>query len=138
MTNKSVVAGAQKIYTGIGSFSGGGYGGNSGSCVCRVPRFDLDRYGRLWFPNVVTHTITVLDNAGNEVKTFGAYGNFDSQYVPPGAKDGKPLVATSPLPLAWPTAVGVSKNHVYVCDVGNRRIVRFTPTYAVEAVAEVK
>jgi len=138
MSNKGVVAGARKIYTGVGSFSGGGYGGNGSSCVCRVPRFDLDRHGRLFFPNVVSHSVTILDNAGNEIKTFGAYGNFDSQFVPPGARDGKPLVGTSPLPLAWPTAVGVSKDHLFVCDTGNRRVVRVAFTYAVAALAEVK
>src|SRR6185295_1451366 len=94
MKNKSVVAGAKKVYSGVGSFSGGGYGGNGSSCVCRVPRFDLDRYGRVFFPNVVTHSVTILDNAGNEVKTLGTYGNFDSQFVPPGAKT--PVVSTSP------------------------------------------
>ncbi|MBY0522899.1 MAG: hypothetical protein K2R98_05855 [Gemmataceae bacterium] len=138
MSNKSVVAGAKKVYSGVGSFSGGGYGANSSVCVCRVPRFDLDRYGRLYFPNVVTHSVTVLDNAGNEVKSFGTYGNFDSQYVSPGSKDGKPVVSTSPIPFAWPMAVGVSKNHVYVCDTGNRRVARVAFTYAAEALAEIK
>lgn len=135
MKNKSVVAGAKKVYSGVGSFSGGGYGGNGSSCVCRVPRFDLDRYGRVFFPNVVTHSVTILDNAGNEVKSFGTYGNFDSQFVPPGAKN--PVVSTSPLPFAWPTAVGVSKSHLYVCDTGNRRVVRIAFTHAVEEVRPV-
>ena len=124
MNHKGVIAGAKRICPGISSFSGGGYGANSSVCVCRVPRFDLDRFGRIYYPSVVTHGVTILDNAGNKVKTFGAYGNFDSQHVPPGSPDGKPVVSTSPIPFAWPSAVGVSKSHIYVGDVGNRRIVR--------------
>ena len=138
MNHKGVIAGAKRIYPGISSFSGGGYGANSSVCVCRVPRFDLDRFGRIYFPSVVTHAVTILDNAGNEVKTFGTYGNFDSQYVLPGFPDGKPVVSTSPIPFSWPSAVGVSKSHIYVGDVGNRRIVRLNFAYAVESVIEAK
>jgi hypothetical protein len=47
------------MYPGVAPFSGAGYGGNSSCCVCRVSRFDLDRYGRLALPNVVTCSVTV-------------------------------------------------------------------------------
>ena len=83
------------MYPGVAPFSGGGYGGNTSCCVCRVSRFDLDRYGRLALPNVVSNSVTVVDNAGNVIGEFGKYGNFDSQYVPPGSADGKPIGAYS-------------------------------------------
>jgi DNA-binding beta-propeller fold protein YncE len=138
LNHKGVVAGAKKIYSGVGAFSGGGYGGNTSACVCRVPRFDLDRFGRIAFPNVVSNTITILDNAGNELKSFGTYGNFDSQYFPPDAKGKKPIVATSPIPLAWAMAVGFSKDYLYICDTGNRRVVRVNLVWKVEQECDVK
>ena len=132
------VEGALTIYPGVAPFSGGGYGGGGSSCVCRVPRFDLDRFGRLVFTNCVTNEVAVIDNAGNTILTFGAYGNFDSQRVPAGSTDRKPTVAGPAIPLAWPTGAGFGKEHIYVNDTYNRRVVRVDKTYAVEAVCPVK
>jgi len=50
MGGKTVV-GALAMYPGLSPFSGGGYGGNSSVCVCRVSRFGLDRYARMVFAN---------------------------------------------------------------------------------------
>jgi len=132
------VEGALTIYPGLAPFSGGGYGGGGSSCVCRVPRFDLDRFGRLVFTNCVTSEVAILDNAGNVILTFGSYGNFDSQYVPAGAKDQKPTVSGPAIPLAWPTGAGFGKDAIYVNDTYNRRIVRVDRTYAVEELSPVK
>lgn len=129
------VAGALTIYPGIAPFSGGGFGGSGSSCVCRVPRFDLDRYGRLVFTNVVTNNVTVIDNANNHLFTFGGYGNFDSQYA---GQDGKPRVAVPAIPLAWPTGAGFAKDHIYVNDTYNRRAVRVDWTWTLSQTVEVK
>jgi hypothetical protein len=138
-TNPNVILeGAVAMYPGVAPFSGGGYGGNSSGCVCRVGRFDLDRYGRLALPNVVSTSVTIVDNAGNLICEIGRYGNFDSQYVPADAKDGKPLIATPEIPLAWPTGAGFTEKAVYVCDTYNRRIVRADFTYKTEALCEVQ
>jgi len=118
------------VYPGIAPLSGGGYGNNGSSCVCRVARFDVDRFGRLAIPNCVTNSCVVYDNAGNVVCEFGQYGNFDSQYVPP--KSDKPLVAAPEIPLAWPTGAGFSERSIYVNDTYNRRIVRTDKTFAAE------
>ena len=135
---RMTVTGALAIYPGIAPFSGGGYGEGGSSCVCRSPRFDLDRFGRLVYTNAVTNAVAIIDNAGNPILSFGAYGNFDSQYVPPGAKEGKPLVAASSIPLAWPTGAGFSKDHIYINDSYNRRMVRVDWTWTVEGIAEGK
>ncbi|MBE7461991.1 MAG: hypothetical protein HS116_00740 [Planctomycetes bacterium] len=135
-THKMEVVSALKVYSGVGSFSGSGWGGNGSSCVCRVPRFDLDRYGRLALPNVVTNTVELLDNAGNLILSFGAYGNFDSRYEP--ASGAKPIVDGPEIPLGWPTCTGLSAKHLYVNDTYNRRVVRVDFTYASETVQPVK
>ncbi|MCW8130490.1 MAG: hypothetical protein KIS92_09095 [Planctomycetota bacterium] len=138
---KMELVNALKIYPGVGSFSGGGWGGNSSCCVCRVPRFDVDRFGRLALPNVVTNSVTILDNAGNEILTFGKYGNFDSQFRNPyaeGSAKDQPAIAEPEIPLAWPTGTGFSEKHVYVNDTYNRRVVRVDKAYGAEALADVK
>jgi hypothetical protein len=132
--------GALAVYPGVGPFSGDGWGGGSGCCVCRVPRFDLDRYGRLAFPNAVTNSVMLLDNAGNRILEIGAYGNFDSQHLNPNTpqgKEGKPTVAVPEVPLGWPTGVGLNDSHIYINDTCNRRIVRSDLFWKAEAICDV-
>ncbi|HEX7897491.1 MAG TPA: hypothetical protein VF950_07005 [Planctomycetota bacterium] len=121
------IVGARHLYAGVAPFSGDGFGGGSSCCVCRVPRFDLDRYGRLIYTNAVTNSVALVDNAGNPILDFGSYGNFDA------GRSG-----TSVVPLAWPTGAGFGRDHVYVNDVYNRRVVRVDPVYALEAKAALK
>jgi hypothetical protein len=125
--------GVVQVYPGLGSFSG-----SRGCCACRSPRFDLDSYGRLYLPNTITFDVRVLDNAGNEISKFGAYGNFDSQWVPEDSKDRKPLVATPEIPLGWPLSAGASEKKIYVGDLYNRRVVRVDKKYAAEHVCEMR
>ena len=70
-----------------------------GSCVCTKPRFGLDDYGRLYIPNAITFSVSVRDNADNEIVQFGAYGNFDCQGL--GSKEPRPDI-----PLGWPVTAG--------------------------------
>jgi hypothetical protein len=129
------VVGALKLYPGIAPFSAGGYGGNGSCCVCRVPRFAVDRYGRLALPNCVTCSVTLMDNAGNAILEFGGYGNFDSQYVNPNlpaGRQGKPTVATPEFPLAWVTGAGFSEDHIYVIDTYDKRALRVDKTWKTE------
>ena len=102
-------------------------GGFGVGCRCRQPMFCLDPWGRLYMPNAVTYTVSVLDNNGNVITRFGHYGNADSR----GPGQGSPI-KTPEIPLGWPEAVGVSNKAVYVADVLNRRIVRLRKTYAAE------
>jgi hypothetical protein len=130
------VEGAVAVYPGCAPFSHANWGSNS-CCVCRAPRFDLDRYGRLYIPNAITNSIRVLDNAGNVVVEFGQYGNFDSQYAPAGAADAKPAVAVPAIPMTWPTGAGVSDKAIYALDTYSRRVVRVEWACAAEAVCEL-
>jgi hypothetical protein len=135
------VVGATALYPGVAAFSGGGYGGPGSCCVCRAPRFDVDRYGRIALANAVTCSATLLDNSGNRIVEFGKYGNYDSQFVNPElkeGKDGKPTVAVPEIPLAWPSGAGLSEKYFYVNDVYNRRLLRADLTWKAEELCEVK
>ena len=79
-----------------------------------------------------------MDNAGNVIIEFGKYGNFDSQYVPPDAKDGKPLISTPEIPLGWPVGAGFTEKAVYVSDNYNRRVVRADMTWKAEEICAIK
>lgn len=131
--------GALHVYTGIAPFSKAGLGGNT-CCVCRGPRFDIDRYGRLALPNALTGSVLYYDNAGNLIAEFGAYGNFDSQYVNPNnatGKAGKPALASPEIPLAWPSGAGLTEDHIYVNDTYERRAVRVDKGCALEATVPI-
>ncbi|HXX92155.1 MAG TPA: hypothetical protein VEN81_00890 [Planctomycetota bacterium] len=128
MTGGSV-EGAIGFYPGISPFSHPHLG--TTCCVCRIPRFDIDRYGRLAIPNAMANHVRLLDNAGNEVLAFGRYGNFDSLY-----KGG--TSAASELPLAWPIGAAITDRSVYVLDVYNRRVLRADFVFAAEEVCDLK
>jgi DNA-binding beta-propeller fold protein YncE len=120
--NHAVVAvkGAIGVYPGCGPVS---RWNAVGACACTKPRFDVDEYGRLYVPNAVTFTVSVRDNAGNEIVSFGGYGNFDT----PGAS----------LPLGWPVTAGASEQSIYVGDALNHRVVRADKAFALEAAVEI-
>jgi hypothetical protein len=135
----NIAEGASNTYSGLSPFSHPHLATNC--CVCRVPRFDVDYYGRLAIPNATGNYAQIVDNAGNEILTFGKYGNFDSQYVNPNSKEGKenkPRIAVPEIPLAWPNSAGMTDKHVYVLDVYNRRVVRADKTFTAEAVCDLK
>jgi hypothetical protein len=109
-------------------------GGEFGDwCFCRTPMFQVDGYGRIFYPNAITCSVRVVDNAGNQILKCGQYGNIDS------AGPGKDSMIKKPdVPLAWPQAVGVSQKAIYVSDVANRRIVRLMKKHSAEETCEVK
>jgi len=101
-----------------------------GSCACTKPRFDVDDFGRLYIPNGITFSVSVRDNANNEIVRFGRYGNFDCQ----GPKSKEPLPA---IPLGWPVTAGASDRYIYVGDTLNHRVVRVDKVFAAEAVVSI-
>jgi hypothetical protein len=135
-------AGADRYYAGLGPMSGPHCdtpsAARQGCCVCRVPRFDLDLYDRLYIPNNITNSVRIVDNNDNPICEFGAYGNFDSLYVPASSKNNKPLVTVPEIPLGWPVGVGTSERAVYVSDLLNRRVVRVDLLWKAEESCEVK
>jgi hypothetical protein len=101
------------------------------TCMCEGGGFDVDAYGRVFFPNTGQFRAEVVDTNNNPIAIFGKYGNQDSGG--PAAKVKKPEV-----PLAWPLTVAVSDTHAYVADTLNRRVVKVRLAAAVEESVEVK
>jgi outer membrane protein assembly factor BamB len=91
--------------------------GNTSHCMCEGSGFDVDPFGRVFFPNLGQFRIEVIDTNNNPIMTFGKYANEDSGG--PAARVKKPHI-----PLAWPTYIAVSDRWAYVADTVNRRIVR--------------
>jgi len=116
----SVVEGAVRVYPYLAPMA---YRG----CVCKEARFDLDGFGRLYIPNVLDFCVRVADNVGNEIVTFGHYGNPDSR----GAGSALPEPS---IPVGWPLTCGANrKGRLYIGDVLNQRIVRVDLVPTVEA-----
>jgi hypothetical protein len=100
--------------------------GNTSHCMCEGSGFDVDPFGRVFFPNLGQFRIEVVDTNNNPITTFGQYGNEDSGG--PGAR-----VKTPDIPFAWPTYVAVSDRYAYIADTVNRRVVRVKLGYAAAA-----
>jgi outer membrane protein assembly factor BamB len=100
--------------------------GNTSHCMCQGSGFDVDPFGRVFFPNLGQFRIEVVDTNNNPITTFGKYGNEDS-----GGPDAR--VKKPDIPLAWPTYVAVSDRWAYVADTVNRRVVRVKLGAAAEA-----
>jgi len=104
--------------------------GNTSHCMCEGSGFDVDPFGRVFFPNLGQFRIEVVDTNNNPITTFGKYGNEDSGG--PNARIKKPDI-----PLAWPVYVAASDRWAYVADTVNRRIVRVKLAYGAEATCAV-
>jgi outer membrane protein assembly factor BamB len=100
--------------------------GNTSHCSCEGHGFDVDAFGRVFFPNAGRFRVEVVDTNNNPITTFGKYGNEDSGG--PGA-----TVKTPDIPLAWPSYVAVSDRFAFVADTVNRRVVKVKLGYAAEA-----
>jgi len=101
------------------------------TCLCEVPWFDVDGFGRSFFADACRFRCGVLDTAGNLICTFGSYGNQDS--AGPGS-----MVPVPDIPFYWPQAVAVSDEAAYVVDRMNRRVVRVKLTYQVEETCSIQ
>jgi hypothetical protein len=101
------------------------------SCMCEACGFDVDPYGRVFFPNLQQFRVEIVDTNNNPITTAGEYGNPDS---------GGPnaLVPKPAIPLAWAQYVAVSDTHIYVADRVNSRVVRIKMTRAAEETCEVR
>jgi hypothetical protein len=121
------VSGAIAQYVGCGSVS---QWRAAGSCVCTKPRFDVDDFGRLYIPNSITFSVSMRDNADNEIAKFGDYGNFNCQG--PGSLEPQPAI-----PLGWAVTASATDRHIYVGDCLNHRVVRVDKQFDVEATATV-
>jgi hypothetical protein len=118
------------------------------SCHCLSAEFDVDDFGRVFYPDQARFRIVVLDTGGNQILRFGEYGNQDclgpeSYVIDPKSKHlrprrtGDPENLPSPLarpaiPLAWIGGLAVTDRYVYVSDALNRRAMRCRIGYAAE------
>jgi hypothetical protein len=100
------------------------YGAFETRCATRSPRFELDGYGRIYYPTNIAQRVSVMDNAGNEILHFGTYGNRDSMGGLPGD-----LIPTKGIPLAFPNSVGATDNYIYVADMVNLRLLRLVKNF---------
>ena len=100
-------------------------------CLCEASCFDVDGFGRSFFPDALRWQIGAIDAAGNRICRFGDYGNADS--AGPDSAIPEPEV-----PLGWAQAVAVSDRAVYITDRLNRRVLRCKLTYAADETCEVK
>ncbi len=129
--NKTQIKGARWMYFGVSPVPSWRTKGTPDVCLCESPRFDVDGFGRCFFPDVARCRIGVLDAAGNELCFFGAYGNQDS--AGPGSAVPQPEI-----PLCWPQAVAVDEQFVYIGDRLNRRVVRVKLAYQAERSCEIR
>jgi len=103
----------------------------AGFCMCEGVGFDVDGFGRVFYPNLGQFRIEVVDTANNWIGTFGQYGNQDS-----GGKDA--AVKKPAIPLAWPTYVAVGDDCAFVNDTVSNRVVKVKLGAAAEETCEVQ
>jgi len=111
-----------------------GYIGSHGDelgCHCETTRFDLDGYDRLFAPDLFRFRVCVFDSEGNQITSFGAWGNMDSRG--PGSPVPEPEI-----PFGWPLSVDCAGGRVYVADLVNRRVVAVKFEHAAEESCEVR
>jgi hypothetical protein len=113
-------------------------------CNCENTRFDVDEFGRVWYPDLGRFRVCVLDTAGNSITHFGGYGNADDgmRDAERGVGNGKQESRTpNPEPricFAWLLGVGATDKYAYMGDSMNRRLLRAKLAYAAEESCEVK
>jgi NHL repeat len=125
MAKKAYIEGALWIRPEFAALPGGRL------CGCYTARFTVDGFGRVYIPDPGRCSVLVVDTANNEIMRFGDYANEDS--AGPGSRIPEPTI-----PLAWPHAVTVGMNGLYVGDVINRRIIRVDLKPTAEAGCELK
>jgi len=93
----------------------------------RTPRFGVDGYGRISFPTSLEPKVSLMDNRGNVILSFGTYGNRDSM----GGLE-RDLVPTKDIPMAFPNSVDATDDYIYVSDMVNLRLLRIKKTFKLE------
>jgi DNA-binding beta-propeller fold protein YncE len=101
------------------------------TCLCESAQFDVDEYGRSFFPDAGRFRVGMLDTAGNLIGTFGDYGNPDS--AGPGS-----AVPLPDIPLLWPDNIAVGGGRVYIGDRLNKRVLAVRLDCAAEKTAILK
>lgn len=116
--NEVDVKGARWIVPGASNVPSWRTKGTPDICLCESSRFDVDGFGRSFFPDAGQFRMGILDTNGTAIGWIGTYGNPDA--------------AGSSVPLWWPHAVTVGDKAVFIADRLNRRIVRVELGYRSE------
>ncbi len=131
------VIGAEWVHPGI-SHIGVFY------CNCENVSFDVDEFGRVFFPDTDLHVARVIDTAGNAITRLGGYGNADDggeREPTAGQASSSPTrptpLAPRPICFARLVSVGATDRHLYFGDSMNRRLLRAKITYAAEETVAV-
>jgi hypothetical protein len=119
-------------------------------CICETTRFDVDEFGRVFYPDLCLYQVRVVDTNGNKILNFGGYGNAESmgpespvidkqtgKLRPPKPGEKSPY-ARPEIAFAWLVGVGVTDKHVYTADGINRRLLRLKYEYAAEETCAVR
>ena len=141
------VTGAEWIHPGMSHV---GFFG----CNCENVTFEVDEFGRVFFPDPAQFRVCVIDTAGNALTKFGGYGDAncmgpESSVVDPKTnrvrarrpddpKDLKSPFAEPEIAFSWLVGVGVTDRYAYLGDSLNQRLLRARLTYAAEETCEVK
>jgi hypothetical protein len=119
-------------------------------CVCETTRFDVDEFGRVFFPDLCLYQVRVVDTNGNKILKFGGYGNAESmgpdspvidektgKLRPPKQGEKSPF-AEPEIAFAWLVGVIATDKYVYTGDSINRRMLRLKYEYAAEETCAVR
>jgi hypothetical protein len=120
----------------------------------RSPRFGVDGYGRVYYPTGIMARVSVVDNEGNAVLSFGTWGNRDdglrsadrgvrnetTENEKPLARGSKSAIRSSrsAVYMAWPNSVDATDDYVYVSDIVNVRLLRLAKTFAAAKTCPVR
>ena len=107
--------------------------GAIGPGFARTPFFDVDGYGRIYYPASILSRVSVIDNEGNNILQFGTWGNRDSMGR---LKSG--TMGSQKIPLAYPSSIGVTDNFIYVSDLVNIRLLKIKKTFELESTVELQ
>ncbi|MCG3179150.1 MAG: hypothetical protein BIFFINMI_01481 [Phycisphaerae bacterium] len=127
---------------------------NAAECHCNGHSFDVDPFGRVYYPDMLSFQIGVLDTNGNTILRLGGYGNRDQRgsysWVPDAATGAlRPpsadQIEASPSPFAQPefafaflNSVAVTERHLFATDTLNQRVTRISLDYAVDQTCQIK
>jgi hypothetical protein len=141
------ITGAEWIHPGIGHI--GFY-----RCNCENITFDVDEFGRVFFPDGPQFRVCVIDTNGNSLTSFGDYGDAncmgpDSPVIDPKTRLLRPRLSSDPKDLkspfaqpeiafSWLLGVGVTDDYAYMGDSLNQRLLRARMTYAADETCTIR
>ena len=99
-------------------------------CNCETTRFDVDEFGRVWYPDQLLFRVRVIDTNGNPITRFGGYGNTESQGPESSIPDPE-------IGFTWLVGVGVTDKYIYMGDSHNRRLLRAKIVYAADETVDM-